>query len=449
MSSVFEGLDFTPVGGKRQDVDFAQEQPVEQEGGDPFEGLDFTPYVGPEPEGLGGKLKRGAGRTVARSAEAIAGLGGDIQNFVEGLLTKGFGLVAGQERAEKASQLAKGAMGLIPGARFPTSRQVREQGTQALTGEALEPQTPGEAAYDEFVGDFATLAIPVKGKVPFMRALGTSLFGNLSKESVKALGGGEKAQTATKLGTMMMAGMLGRQGAKNYVNELQSEARQMIPESATTNARDLLGKLEKFEGVVRKGGISPQKTPALSLSRQLAAKIREAGGELPVDELPEFRKSINDFRFNKEMTDTGRFLLDRFDDLVNEELTQYGKTNPAFLNKYRDANIGFAGFKQSNKLARYISKKFDVTKLSPETAVIVGMHALSPKGAAGIAGAGLAAKGAQIFSRFAKNPVLQKYYLNVVNNAAKDNAAGMIRNLEKMDEQLRKESSAPIAEGSE
>ena len=312
MTATFEGLDFTPFGEKQ-----VQEQPQQQEQEilgeeqkDAFEGLDFTPYSAPEPEGVKGKLARGAGRTIARSAETVAGLPGDIQNFISGLLTKGFGLAVGEEKAQQASEFAKGTMGLIPGLQAPSSAQIREEGTQALTGEYLEPQTSGEATYDEFVSDFAALAIPVKGKIPFARALGTSLFGNLGKEIVKALGGGEKAQTYTKLGTMMLAGALGRQGARNYVSELHGEARDLIPAGATIKANDLLNKLSKFETTIRKGGITPQKTPALSLVKQLMGKIKASGNDLLVEELPEFRKSINDLRFNKEMTATGHFFLD-------------------------------------------------------------------------------------------------------------------------------------------
>jgi hypothetical protein len=403
----------------------------------------WTPVEEDPTEPTSSKLGRGAGRTIARSAETLLGLPGDLQNFVESLLGRALGLAVGDERGQQlASQARQLGSKVNPFAYLPSSRDFRENLTQPITGTKLEPQTPGEELYDEIVSDFAALALPVKGKIPFARALGMSLFPNLGKEAVKSYGGSETTQAGTKLGLMFLSGALGHGGARNYVNELQRDARALIPEGATTNARDLLTDLEKFEATLRKGGISPQKQPALSLNRQLMSKIRQGGGELAVEELPEFRKSINDYRFNKDLSDTGRFFLDRFDDVINKELLEYGKTNPAFLNKYRDANLGFAGFKQSNRIANYISKKFDVTKLSPESYLLLGLHALSPKALTGIGASALAAKGAQVFNRIAKNPVLRQYYLNVVNNALKDNSAGMVKNLEKLDEELRKSNDA-------
>ena len=385
------------------------------------------------------KIGRGAGRTVARSAETILGIPGDLQNFIQSLMGSALGLAVGEEKGQQLAAKGRELSSKInPFAYLPSSRDFRENITQKLTGETLEPQTRGEELYDEIVSDFAALALPVKGKIPFARALGMSLFGNAGKETVKAYGGSETAQAATKLGSMFLAGTLGHGGARNYVNELQRDARALIPEGATTNGRELLKDLEKFESTLRKGGISPQKQPALSLTRQLMGKIREGAGEVAVEELPEFRKSINDYRFNRDISPTGKFFLDRFDDIVNKELLDYGKSNPAFLNKYRDANLGFAGFKQSNQIANYISKKFDVTKLSPESYLLLGLHVLSPKALTGIGASALAAKGAQVFNRIAKNPVLRQYYLNVVNNSLKDNSAGMIKNLEKLDEELRK-----------
>jgi hypothetical protein len=214
----------------------------------------------------------------------------------------------------------------------------------------------------------------------------------------------------------------------------------MIPEGTVMNARSTLKQLDSYIVTLKKGGISPQKQPALSLANQLKQKIMQTGGDLKVEELPAFRQSINDYRFNRQagLTDSGRYFLDRFDDIINKQLMDYGKQNPAFLNKYREANTGLAGFKQSNKIASYISKKIDISKLSPETILSLGMNITKPSVLATLGTSMGTAKAAQIIHRIGKNPVLRQYYLNVLHSSLKDNLPGLVRNLNKLDSELKK-----------
>lgn len=452
MTSVFEGLHFTP--GEFEGLNFtpAVTQPSRPQGARPeleevetndgLEGVDFTPYEPPQQDGLpkrfGKKVGRGAGRTVARATEAVLGLPGDVRDFVQGLGQKGLSYIIGEEKAAKAGEFGKKVQSFTGAGLLPTSREIRENVTQYLTKEGLEPQTPGEEVYDEFIGDLATLALPIKAKIPFARAIGTAVFGNLGKEMVKELGIGEKGQTATKLGIMLIYGALGRGGARNYVSDLHKEAAELIPKDATIDGRKLITNLDKMQSILKKGGITPSKSPTLSLSRQLINKIQKSGGELPVDELPAFRRSINEMRFDKNLNPKARFHLNRFDDVVSNQLLEYGKENPAFLNKYRAANLGSAGLAQSNKIAQAISKKVDITRLSPDTLLLLGLHMPNPGLLAGIGVTAIGAKGAQIAKRLTTNKVLQKYYTNVVKSSLEGNTATMVRNVEGLDREMRK-----------
>lgn len=326
---------------------------------------------------------------------------------------------------------------------IPTSQDIRENVTQKLTGNYLEPQTSGEDFSDELFSDVAGLVLPVKGakgqlKIPFARAIGTALFANTSGEVAKAYGLDPTEAGYIKMGAMMLAGFMGRGGARNYAKSLYVEALDMIPKGAFMNGRSALNQLDSYIATLKKGGISPQKNPALSLANQLKQKIIKTGGDLNVEELPAFRQSINDYRFNRQagLTDSGRYFLDRFDDIINKQLMDYGKQNPAFLNKYREANTGLAGFKQSNKIASYISKKVDVSKLNPETLLSLGMNITKPSVLATLGTSIGAAKTAQIMHRIGKNPVLRQYYLNVLQSSLKDNAPALIRNLNKLDNAL-------------
>lgn len=438
MTNPLEGLNFIPAGQEETEITEEQTefQPNESQS-NILEGLDFTPYKPEEKESLTSKIGRGAGRTVARSVETLAGLPGDVQSFIQTGVKKGIGFLVGQERAEKASEIAETITKLVPGMNRPGSQDVREQITQELTGEVLEPQTEYEELYDDIVSDFAALAVPIKGKIPFLRSLGTSIFSNLSAQTVKEFGAGEKTQAATKLGTMFLGGLFGRGGSQAHVRELHQKAEQLIPPGATFNATKMITEVDKFQAFVRKGGVTPSKTPALSLSRQLVNKIQKSGGDLAVDELPEFRKSINELRFDRNLPPKTKFFLDRFDDIVHEELLEYGKENPTYLKSYKEAQLGTQGLKQSDRLSNFISSKVDINNLSPEAIILLGLHA-NPGFLAKAGAVAATLSGAKIANRLVRNPVLRKYYGNVVKQSLEGNTTAMIRNLEGLDKELRK-----------
>lgn len=429
------------TGNKPQQTGTPEQNQFEQnKGNEQYQGLDILPYEEiNKPESKSGFLARGAARTLARGAEALVGLPGDLMSFIDSMIGKGAtALGVPEETIQKASQLAKT---LGPVGPLPSSSDIRSQITQPLTGQYLEPQTEGEETYDEFVGDLATLMLPVKGKIPFMRSLGTAIGANLGKEGLKSIGATDSQAQWGKLALMTMLGSVGRGNAKKFANNLYREAIEMIPEEARIGSPQLTKQLDTFIANLQKGGMSPQKQPAYSLAKQLRQKIRAGGGDIQVNELPEFRKSINDYRFNRKagLNEQGRFYLDRFDDVIDKQLLEYGKQNPSFLPKYKDANTAIAGFKQSNKLARAISKYVDVSNMSPETIILFGLHLQNPSLLKKIAGGVGLAKSAQLLKRVTTNPVLRKHYENVVKEGLKGNSAGLTRNLNKLDEALKKE----------
>lgn len=433
----------------------------EREGNEDVKQYDFSfidSAVKPEPEESNlAAAGRHTARTLARGVETVGGLVGNLREFSKSAgewigdkarSAIGKPPLTDQQKDELRNQLEPKSWDLLGRfvEAFPTSQDIRENVTQSLTGEYLDPQDAGEEISDEFFSDVASLLIPVKGagsklKIPFARAIGTALFANTSGEVAKAYGLEPTEAGYTKMGAMLLAGFMGRGGARKYANGLYREAIDMIPEGAVMNGKGLLNQVDSYIATLKKGGISPQKQPALSLANQLRQKILQSGGDITVDEIPAFRRSVNDYRFNRQsgLTDSGRYFLDRFDDILNNQLMDYGKQNPAFLSKYRDANTGIAGFKQSNKVADYISKKVDVTQMKPETLLILGMHAPTPGVLGGITVTAGAAKIAQIMHRVGKNPVLRQYYLNVLESSLKDNAPSMIRNLEKLDIELAKD----------
>lgn len=452
-----QGFTFIPAKNYQATATAPQEPQVDED----VSQYDFS-FIKPENEVIPEESNLAAGtrhtaRTLARGVETIAGLPGNVRELAkkgsEWLGDKGRELIGKQPLTpEQKDAIRKDLepkswdlLGRFVEA-FPTSTDIREGATKKLTGDYLEPQGYGENLSDEFFSDVAGLLTPVKGakgklKIPFARAIGTALFANTSGEIAKAYGLEPDEAGYTKMGAMLLAGFMGRGGARNYANGLYKDAIEMIPQNATMNGKSLLNNLDSYIATLKKGGISPQKQPALSLANQMKQKILQSGGDIAVEELPAFRKSINDYRFNRQagLTDSGRYFLDRFDDIVNNQLMEYGKQNPTFLKKYRDANTGLSGFKQSNKIADYISKKIDVSQMKPETLLILGMHVADPSLLTKIGVGAGTAKVAQLMHRVGKNPVLRQYYLNVLESSLKDNAPAMTRNLERLDSELAKD----------
>ncbi len=74
-------------------------------------------------------------------------------------------------------------------------------------------------------------------------------------------------------------------------------------------------------------------------------------------------------------------------------------------------------------------------------AVLAGELFLAPKAIpVTVAGYG-ALKTGELVARIAKSPVLRKYYTGVVEAALKDDAAAMVKELNKLDAALKKESN--------
>ena len=438
-----------------QSESFFLDEPIEesstQNSSEPVEESSFfldEPIETPGKESGLGFTARTAARSGSRVAETLLGLPGDLRNFAGFLgdsIGSGLRSLTGlqpktEEQLAQDKQLQRKLSYLDPLAYLPTSERLKEA-SETATGGYTAPQTGVEAFTDDVVSDFASLAIPVKGKIPFARAIGTSLFANLGSQGVKSIGGGDTAAAATKLGLMTVAGLVGRKSAEKHVTSLYDKAESLVPEGAATSTKDMQTNITKLQKNLLKGALTEEKAPTIQYLNSLNAKIQD--GKIPVDELIEFRRNANSFlRGNKEKT--AKFYMRDFANIINEGLQGYGASNPEFAKIYRDANTGFRGLAESNKISRAISKRVNVNKLDPHTSALLGYTvaksalSASPGVIAPIAGTASAALGLQTLGRL-KNPVLRKHYQSVLKAAAQDNGAGIVRNVNLLDKAMKKE----------
>jgi len=379
------------------------------------------------------KFQRTGARALQRGTEALAGLPGDVVQLIKGVSGA---LPGGVTPEEDLNILQRGARRAVEA--LPTSASMRERAREEKP--ELEPESRFEAITDEVVSDFATLAIPVKGKIPFARSLGLSMVGNLGKEAVKDLGVSERGQEATKIGLMLFSGMFGKgRGVNKHINNLYKESETLVPEGA--NFRYPTNKLSNVEKIAKKGALTESKVPTLKLIEEIKAK--SPSGIMTVEEAIQFDKDINKQIMRAGADKTKKGLLKQLKGAHTEALNTYAKENPAWAAKFKEAKQAYAGIAQSEKLQNFIKRNANLSNFA-HGSLMLGLQELAIPGKAGaklatVGGTASILYAAEIAKRLVTNPALRKYYGNVVKASLSENKAALIKNLAGLEREAKKE----------
>lgn len=394
----------------------------------------------PKEPGFLEESARHIGRSASRAVETVAGLPGDIVNLALNAPAKAAELITGEKVPESAMKIARA---FIPGAMAPTSSELREVSKTAFNG-YLEPKNEKEKFSDEIVSDFASLLIPVKGKIPFVRSMLSAIGGNVLKKGSELTGLPDWASQTAKIGSMFLISAYNPKGAEKYVNNLFSSSRERLPKNAKVGAQDLLKDLSKVEKELSRGGSAAYKNPSLTKIKEIKGKIKK--GNIPVDDLTQFKIDINQARSalykNTELTKSSEKMAKRYLDQVaasvDNSLNQYAKTNPKWGELYQSANEGFGAINQSKKFVRNLTG-FATKHPYAAGAAIIGKLVFTPKTAI-VAGLGYSAiKAGEVMVQIAKNKTLRHYYQELVKSTLKNNSSEIAKNLKKLDEGLKKE----------
>lgn len=395
-----------------------------------------------EPESLMGKVHRNVARSLARATETVVGLPGDIASLPKKLAKYSMEKLTGKEHPEfdQANEILKYA---IPGLNLPTSNEVR-QGLEKIGGEYLKPQNKKEEFSDNIVSDLTSLLVPVKGKIPFAKSLGIAIGSNIAEKGAELLGAEEGGQAATKIGSTFLLSMINPKGAVKYADDLYKKAKSVLPNKAITPAFELHNDARKMLADLSKGGSADYKTAAQTKLKEIQKKI--TNGVIPVDELTEFKISVNnarsklfsDFTIDKSTKAKAKRNLDGVSKILDKTIDQYAKTNPQWGKYYKDANESFSAITQSQKVSKAIGK---LIKKNPHlSAVALGAKLFFvPHSAPALATGYGALKTGELMARIAKSPVLREYYQDAAKAAIKDDSALIIKNLNKLDAGLKKE----------
>ena len=379
-----------------------------------------------------GYIGRTGARTLARAGESIAGLPGDIISGVKNLANYGISKITGKP-------------GPLPDIPLPTSEAIRRNVTQPLTGEYLEPQGRGEEFYDQIIGDAASLLVPLKGKVPFAKAitgaLGRSAAGNTAQWAAEQVSDSPLVGAAAKIGAMALAGTAGgRKELNTLKNKSYNEAFSKIPEKTKFDFKPEKQKLDNLANAIAKGD-RPDKSFILDRLKAIDNVTSEIG-RTNIKDIINIKQDWNKYLADPSLSKSSRNSIKRAVGIVNDGIKRYGSKNPAFFKPYQTAEE-LTGALQSTNFVQKVLSKHPYLKESVSNPIIQKLmwgglfYGGTQAGLPTIAGIGATALGAKeaakAYQLLARSPIAQRYYKDAINAALKNDVKAIAKNLSKLD----------------
>lgn len=382
-------------------------------------------------ESTAGYIGRTGARTLARGTESILGLPGDIASGLRGLANYGINKLTGEKN-------------VIPNIPLPTSENVREYVTKPLTGEYLEPQGNGEEFYDQIIGDAASLLIPLKGKVPFVKAIGGALTrsaaGNTAQWAAEQVTDSPLVGATAKIGAMALAGTYGgRKELTKLKDQSYKKAYSNIPAKAKFDFRPEKQKIDKLSQSLLKGDRPDKK---FILDRLNAIDNVVEGGKGSIQQAINLKQDWNKYLSDPSLSRSSRDYIKQAVGIVNDGIRRYGKTNPKFLKAYQTAEELTGALQSTNYIQKALSKhpalRDHVSNPLIQKLLWGGAFAAtSQTSVPALVGAGATALGiresAKVYQLLSRSPIAQKYYKDVVQSVLKNDTKAIAKNLSKLD----------------
>lgn len=394
----------------------------------------------PSEESLLGKTGRVLGGLGARVGETVLGLPGDVQQTLGSIGSLGEKFLPSTKDLE--SPLLEKGLGYL---QAPTSEGLRENVTQKLTGQTLEPKSEWESKLQDFTQDLTSMVTPVPGlgRMKAGKAIAVSGLGNLAHWISKDVGAGEGTQKGIKLGTMLLTSMAGPSGLRKRMADSYSSAGSSIPKNAKVSIKHLEAPIKKIESVLEKGELTPSKK--FMLDRINAIKSKSWNNSIPVDEAWELKKNMNEW-FD-EMPKGVEKLLPSLTKGLNASLQEYGKTNKDFLHYFNEAEDLYKGFNKASRVNSFLQKYVNKDKVGH----VAGSLLLGPTQfghIAGIVSGGVAARATvQGLEALKNSKTIRGHYMKTIASAAARNAAATSRNIKNLDKAINHELPKLGSEG--
>lgn len=343
-----------------------------------------------------------------------------------------------------------------------TSSQIKRD-IGSLTEDYTEPKNKYEEFYGDVVSDLTGLvggSVLSGGKIPFKNSLLRSISGNLASETAGALGGGEFTKAVSKFATMGLVGGLGtRKELANKAKENYAKADELKETFKHKNFD--APKLNKFTNKLSSELNIGVKTPKKKILQEALKPIQDAlfDNKININEATTIKKDINELIRNSATPYEAKKTLGKISRMLLEPIEEAGKFNPEWYKNWSEAQKITEGLKSSEDIISFISKHAKLSKetksnLSTFTKASAGLgglgstvYSIFSKGLVPTLGTATAvAVGAKLGKEFVfkplasmyKNPVIKKYYRDVLKNAARQNIPAMQRSLTKFEHAYNK-----------
>lgn len=396
----------------------------------------------PQEETTGEFLTRTAARTPVKGAEGI------INMF------KGLSELPGHVLKGPVGQQIVQALKPISGiSQYLPEQEEMEKFERKHTGEYLQPHTPKEATWDEYVKDLSSMLALPEGKIGMLSNLGRSAAiagaGIGAKELAKETGLGKEEQGYSKIGANLLAGMINPKGLMKMSSDLRKTAKSSIPKDAMGDATkleaDFTNKLKEIR--------YKQPTPA---GKKIEKEISDIlpfikNNKLSYDQAVEIKTALNQNAENlyKEpelgtsaLRDTRRGYNDIRKSL-KDFIDQSEKEYPEFYKNIKKSDEVYGAIAGSNIIKKYIS---DNRKAFGAAGILTPVIELFTIGAAGIiptvAGIGAVAASHELGKlgyRMMKSPTIREHYLKALTAASKRNSGIMIQEMKRMQNEMEKD----------
>lgn len=340
---------------------------------------------------------------------------------------------------------------------IPSSEQIK-QSVRSLNPEYLSPQNKLEEFTDAVVEDAASLYLGrnlTKGKIPgantlsqaqkLIRSFGISLGSNLAGTAVKDITTDDSKAGWAKFGTALFLSMLDKGNAGKYVGQAYKNSDALLPPDARHDASKMVAKISAIQRRASMGTLAPSEKFIVDEVDQILKRGQYVPGTgkatMNVNTAKNIKRSLGEklakFIYDnpkKEVNARAMKLGNGVVKALNEFLDDYGKTNPQWLDKFRQAEQGFATIATSNKVGNFIKNNLKGSLLTTGLLKVFGLPVAKLAVPATAAYPAL-----QVGYRIAKSPLLRGYYGQVVKAAVTENAPLLNRAMYNLDKGLQRD----------
>ena len=409
------------------------------------------------PETQGEFVKRSSARTGARILETPFQNIKGISNLIEELLSG----PEGQTIGPKIVEFLKPYSGI---ARFIKEPQEMREAEREKHGEYLEPQSPKEEKWDEYVQDATSLAmppygaggaigrigsLPLRGLARTGRAMAIAAGGMGAKEVSKIFGGKDAAQGYAKLGTTFLLSLIEPGRANNLTRTLREDAINAMPPNVMGDARRLEGSLQQMRQQLLRTQPTGSSNRIIQEIDGILPHIQN--GQLPYDQSVSIKTALNQnsealYRnpdLDRVQLRATRAGMDEIRGHLKDFIDQSETTHPEFHRNITQSDQVYSALAQSRRVSTFFNENkrvFASVGLSPSAlgALFGGLPGVT---GAAITTAGLygGLKTGELISRIINSPVLRDSYLNAVNAALQQNLGMASRSLKEFKKEAEKD----------